>query len=73
MNILTVLDVAKAVQELDEVIGVSRVSDKPSVLLQEEAFLETFQTYEKDRLVSDNGYLLTAVFCGVEFQAVLHD
>lgn len=73
MNILTVLDVAKAVQELDEVIGISRIGDKPEVLLRSEAFRELFQTHEKQRLVNDDGYRLSAVFCGVEFSAIDYD
>jgi len=70
LRMQTILDLAREVNELtDTVINIS--AREPSVLLREEAFLEMFGTYT-EKVSEDGTYkILRALFCGVEFHAVV--
>ena len=74
MKIASLIELAKAVQEFEaDVNNISACSDGPEILLHSTTFLELFQTFDEERLLSDNGDILKARVCGVLFKAVIYD
>lgn len=65
MKIQTVLELASAVSANEDVYSITAKSGGAEVLLSNDAFFETFQTYE------ENEGIYKSVFCGVTFLTVV--